>query len=213
MDPISLGLGAIGFASSLFGAGQSAKSNNQAQKLINKQESQAETFYNNRVNRDFLETNAVKGIVEQLRKNYETQVKTIDSNTEATGGTAEANIAAKTAANEQVNDVLNNVAQGATSYQENAENQYQNKLDSLAQQRMALTMQKGQNASNLMGVGANLLGTAADMGAFETGKGKVKTLYGSLGGITQPNRAELNLLAKNGTDKILKGSAADFSDI
>ena len=209
--PVGIGLGAVGLASSIYGGIKSAQANKEAQQNIDKQENRAEAFYNNRVNRDYMDTNAAKGIVEQLRKRYEKQTKTIDSNTEAMGGTAEANIAAKTAANEQVNNAMNNVAQQATSYQEHGEDQYQNQMSDLARQRMALTMMKGEQATNLMKSGASLMGNGADIAAL--GKGGKLTGSGSLAGISPEGRANLNALAQSGTSKILKGSIADFSGI
>jgi predicted phage tail protein len=161
IDPLSLGLGAVGLASKLYGGIKSAQANKEAQAQLDKQFEQNEAFYNNRVNKNFLETNAAKGVVEQLRKNFQNQTKQIDSKTAVTGGTAESNIAAKTAATEQVNDGLNQVAQQGTGYQLAAEGQYKNTQSDLYRQRMALNREKSQNASNIMGAGGELLGTAA----------------------------------------------------
>lgn len=158
---LSLGLGALGLASKLYGGIKSAQANKQAQGQLNQQFEENQAFYNNRVNRDFMETNNAKGVVEQLRKRYQDQSKMIDNKSEVTGGTAEANIAAKTATNEQLNDGLNQVAQQATGYQLAAEGQFKNTQSDLYRQRMELNQQKAQNATNLMGAGGELMGTAA----------------------------------------------------
>lgn len=186
----------LGLASSIYGGIKSAQANKEFENQINQQQSQADTFFNNRVNRDFMETNAAKSVVEQLRKRYLDQAKEIDSQTAVTGGTAEANIAAKGQVNENYNDVMSNVASQATGYQENAENNYQNQISDIAQQRMMLAEKKNQNTTNLMAAGASLLGTAADLGALDgdvnaTGKTASQT------GITASNRASLNGIAKN----------------
>lgn len=188
----------LGLASSIYGGIKSAQANKELENQINQQESQAEAFFNNRVNRDFMETNAAKGVVEQLRKRYLDQAKQIDSQTAATGGTAEANIAAKGQMNENYNDAMSNVAQQATGYQENAENQYQNQISDIAKQRMMLEEKKSENASNLMQGGASLLGTAADLGALETPVTGVAN--------TGRNNVGLENIAKTGTDKILKSN-------
>lgn len=187
----------LGLASSIYGGIKSAQANKEFENQINQQQSQADTFFNNRVNRDFMETNAAKSVVEQLRKRYLAQAKEIDSQTAANGGTAEANIAAKGQVNENYNDVMSNVASQATGYQENAENNYQNQISDIARQRMMLSEKKNQDATNLMAAGASLLGTVADLGAF--GKGVNATgKTASQTGITASNRASLNGIAKNG---------------
>ncbi len=194
----------LGLASSIYGGIKSAQANKEMQNNINNQQAQADSFYNNRVNRDFMETNAAKGIVEELRKRYQEQAKTIDSNSAATGGTAEGNIAAKTELNDSYNSAMRGVAGEATNYQDRGEMIHQSQLSDLAQQRMQLSGMKGQNASNLMGVGENLLGTAADVAALGT---ETKVVPGgSTVGVTAANRTNLNDIAKTGTDKILKGN-------
>ncbi len=204
MDPISLGLAGFGLAKSIFGGTQTANANEEMAQNIENQQTQADAFYNNRVNRDFLDTNAAKGIVEELRKRYQEQAKTIDSNTAATGGTAEGNIAAKTELNDSYNSAMRGVAGEATNYQDRGEMIHQSQLSDLAQQRMQLSGMKGQNASNLMQTGENLLGTAADVAAF--GEDTNPVAGGSTVGVTPTNRTELNKIASTGTDKILKGN-------
>ena len=201
MDPISIGLGAVGLASSLFGAAKGAKANKEAAGLIDKQEAENEAFYNNNVNRDFLETNAAKGVVEQIRKRYQDKVKQIDTTQAATGGTAEAAIAEKTALNESEGDAINSIAQKATGYQLANEGQYRQGLSDLYRQRMSLNRAKAENASNLSGVGANLLGTAASVAGLDT-ENLVKGASGSFA-MSDDMRANMNNIAKTGTNKIL----------
>jgi hypothetical protein len=185
--------GAIGLASSIYGGIKSAQANKEAEKNINQQEASAEAFFNNQVNQDFMQTNAAKGVVEELRKRYQEQAKQIDSKTAATGGTAEANIAAKTESNDQYNDVMNNVAQGATSYQQHGQDVYQNQLSDIARQRMSLTQQEGQSAGNLMAGGAETLGSAADVLALGNNTDSAR----SLPGISGENRNTLDYIAKS----------------
>ncbi len=204
MDPISLGLAGFGLAQSIYGGIQSANANKEMAQNIDNQQTQADAFYNNRVNRDFLDTNAAKGIVEELRKRYQEQAKTIDSNTAATGGTAEGNIAAKTELNDSYNSAMRGVAGEATNYQDRGEMIHQSQLSDLAQQRMQLSGMKGQNASNLMQTGENLLGTAADVAAF--GEDTPESNY------TVPDKVGLQNIAKTGTDKILDSNILKLGD-
>lgn len=195
LPAISAGLG---LASSIYGGIKSAQDNKEFENQINQQESQAEAFFNNRVNRDFMETNAAKSVVEQLRKQYLDQAKKIDSQTAATGGTAEANIAAKGNLNENYNNVMSDVAGQATGYQENAENQYQGQISDIAKQRMMLAEKKNENAMNLVAGGASLLGTAADLGALEDVSAvNQPNQPASVTGISPTNRTALNNIAKS----------------
>lgn len=197
MDPLSIGLGAIGLASKVFGAKKSADANEEAENQLNKQFQENETYFNNNVNRDYLDTNHAKGVVEQLRKNYKDKASTIDSNTAVTGGTAEGNIAAKTALNEKENEAINNVAQQGTYFKQQSERDYRYRLSDLYKQRMALNREKAASAGNLSDIGGELLGTAASVAGL--GKGE----SGSLSGISGQNRVKLNDIAENETNKIL----------
>jgi uncharacterized 2Fe-2S/4Fe-4S cluster protein (DUF4445 family) len=59
---------------------------------------------------------------------------------------------------------------------------YDNKLSDIAQQRMGLAANEGQQATNLMSTGAGLIGTAADVAAMgETGTGLVNTGRNNVG--------------------------------
>ena len=203
MSYIMAGTAAVGLATTIYGGIKSSQANKEAQKNVNKQEAKADAFYNNRVNRDFMETNAAKGIVEQLRKRYQEQAKIADSNTAATGGTAEGNIAAKTAMNDSYNEAMSSVAQGATEYQDRGEMMHLQQERDIAAQNMQLTQNKGEQANNMIQTGTSLIGTAADIGAINGKKGNPG---GSTVGVTPANRVALNNTATAGTDKIMQGN-------
>lgn len=203
MDPITIGLGAVGLASKIYGGIKGAQANREAEEMLNKQTAENEAFYNMNAKRDFLETNAAKGIVEQLRKQYQDKARTIDSKTEATGGTAEENIAAKSKINEQQNDAMNSLAQQGTAFKQNAERDYRWRLSDLYKQRMSLNRQKAQNAANVGEAGTQLIGTAADVGGFGNNSVGDGVSSGSIAGISDYNRGRLNQIAEDGTDKIL----------
>lgn len=167
MPILSLGLGALGLASKVYGGIKGAQANKEAQQQLDQQFEENEAFFNNTVNKDFLETNAAKGIVEQLRKRYQDQAKTIESKSAATGATPEAEIAAKSEANEQYNDTINSVAQQGTAYQRQGERDYRYRLSDLYRQRLALNRDKAQNAQNVADAGGELLGTAASIGGLK----------------------------------------------
>lgn len=164
---LGIGLGALGFGTSIYGAIKGAQANEDIENLINKQSAENEAYFSSRINRDYLDTNAAKGIVEHLRKRYQDQVRTIDSKGETTGATAESTIAAKSKANEDYNQGINRVAQKATDYQFANERDYRYSLSDEYNKRIGLESNKANNALNLAGAGANLMGTAAKVEGLE----------------------------------------------
>ena len=166
MDPITIGLGVASLGGQLFGAIKGGQANSANEALLNQRKEENDAFFKSRINRDFLQTNAAKGILEKIRKQYENTGKTIDSKAEVTGATPEQVIAEKSANNENLNDAVSSIAQGATSYQENAENGLMNSKNALLGVEMGINSAKAQNASNLASNAGNLLGTAAMLNGF-----------------------------------------------
>jgi len=163
---LTAALGVASLAGNIFGAVKGAQANKANQNLLNKEREENEAFYNNRVNQDFLETNAAKGIFEKLRKNLKDANKQAENTKEVTGGTAESEIASKSANQENYNDAVNNLAQNATSYQTRQEGIYRGEKSRLNNEERRLNENKAQNAANLAGNAGNLMGTAASMEGF-----------------------------------------------
>lgn len=176
MDPLTIGLGVASLGGQLFGAVKGGQANDANQALLNQREEESNAFFKSRINRDFLQTNAAKGILEKIRKQYENAGKTIDSKAEVTGATPEQVIAEKSANNENLNDVVSSVAQGATAYQENAENQLEQSKNGLLSAKMGMNTSKAQNAANVASNAGNLLGTAAMLNGFGDKTGGLKAL-------------------------------------
>jgi len=167
---IAAGTAAVGLASSIYGGIKSSKDNQQAENQVDQYGKDTEAFYNKRINQDFLQTNAAKGLVEQMKERYRKQAKEIESKAATTGSTPEAEIAAKTTANDEFNNSLNSVAQQGTYYQLQNEQNYQNSLADLFNKKLQINRMKNQNASNLMGIGSQLMGTAGDIGSMDKEK-------------------------------------------
>ena len=163
MDPLTIGLGVSSLAGNIFGNIMSGKANNANRKLIEQQRQKNESFYNNNVNRDFLETNAAKGLFERLRKNLYDNNKIINSTAAVTGASDEAVIAEKSRNQENYNDAVNQLASQATQYQQNEEQMYRNADQNLANQEMQLNANQAQNAANAVQNAAGVASAAANM--------------------------------------------------
>jgi hypothetical protein len=160
---VGAALTAVGLAGQIFSAFRGGKMQKENRELLGNMKAENEAFYNNNVNRDFMQTNAAKGIFEQLRKRNLDANKLVDSQTEATGGTAEAAIAMKGQNNEQYNDAVNELGQNATQYQTNQEAMYRATNNQLAGQEMAMNEAEAESAANLATNSANLMSAAANI--------------------------------------------------
>jgi len=87
---LTAGLGIASLAGQVIGNIVGGRHNRNTQNLLNKQQEDNESFYNRNVNRDFLRTNAMKGMFETLRKNVKDANKVTESKAEVTGATPEA---------------------------------------------------------------------------------------------------------------------------
>jgi hypothetical protein len=157
MNPLTIGLGVTGLAGQIFGASASGKANKEMARMLRAKDAENEAFYNNAVNRTFLDTNAAKGVLERVRKQYEDANQIADNKGVVTGATPEAVIAQKTANNEALNNVVSQIAEQGTSYQDAKEQQYRQEKNAITDQQMQLQANKAQNAANLAGNAGNLL--------------------------------------------------------
>ncbi|MBN2821074.1 MAG: hypothetical protein JXP36_19030 [Bacteroidales bacterium] len=159
---------ALGVGSKIFSAIRGGQANESTQNLINRQIQDNESFYNNRVNRDFMETNVAKGLAERLRKNLEKSNKTVESKSASLGGTAEAEIAAKSRNQENYNDAINQLAGQATQYQQGQEAIYQNAKNNTMNAQIGLNQQKANNAANIASNADQLISGAMSLSGGET---------------------------------------------
>jgi len=210
MDPITLALGGVGLASQLFGGIKSGKANKAAQEALNKQIEENQAIYNNNVNRSFLDTNAAKGALERIRKQYEKANETAESKGVITSASPEAIIAEKTVNNEALNDATSQLAEQATAYQDSQTNQYRQTANQLTGAKIGLEQQKAENAGNLVSNAGNLLGSAAmlGVGAIGTGDAPSGTDAAIAARGANGQGLALNTIASQGTNSILNSALA-----
>ena len=167
---------AIGLAGQIYGAVKGAQDNKRNDALLRSQNEENESFYNNNVNRDFLETNAAKGMTERLDKNLRDSNKVIDSNAAVTGGTAEASIAAKSKNQENYGNTMSQIAEKATDFQQRGEAIYRGQKNNLVNAEMKINSDKAANAANLTNNAAGLVSASADLSDFSAIGNKVPIL-------------------------------------
>lgn len=168
MAVLQTGLAVAGLGGQVFSHLLGARQNRNAQNLLNKQREENEAFYNRNVNQDFLNTNAVKGMFEQLRKNVLDANRVTESKAVVTGATPEAEIAAKSRTQENYNDAVNQLAQQGTAYQQNQEAIFRGEKARLTDQQIALHQQKAENASNVAANAGDLISSASALTPNQT---------------------------------------------
>lgn len=167
MAILQTGLAIAGLGGQVFSHLLGARQNRNTQNLLNKQREENEAFYNRNVNQDFLNTNAVKGMFEQLRKNVLDANRVTESKAVVTGATPEAEIAAKSRTQENYNDAVNQLAQQGTAYQQNQEAIYRGEKARLTDQQIGLNTQRANSASNVAGNASDVMTAAATLPGFE----------------------------------------------
>lgn len=163
MEPVTIGLTAAGLAGQIFSAFKGGQQYDKNQRILNDLKAENEMFYNTNVNRDFLETNAAKGIFERLRKQYRDVNKNAENTAAVTGATPEAEIAMKSENQENYNEAVNQIAGQATQYQQNQQAMYRGVKSNLANQQMQINDGVAESAANVAGNAADLIGAAANL--------------------------------------------------
>ena len=152
-----------GSVPSFWGGVLGGNANKKAEKLLNKQIEENESVYNNNVNRDYLDTNAAKGLLTRIKKQYEEANRTAENRGVVTGASAEETLAEKSQNNEALNNAVSQIADNATQYQENQTNQYMQNKNQLTNEKVQLQQQKAQNAANLVSTAGNALSSVSPL--------------------------------------------------
>jgi hypothetical protein len=193
---LAVGLGVASLAGQVIGNVLGGSYNRATQNLLNKQVEDNESFYNRNVNQNFLNTNAAKGMFEQLRKNVLDANKTVDSTAAVTGATPEATIAAKSKNQENYNDAVNNLSQQATGYQQNQEAIFRGEKARLTDQQINLNTQRAEAAANVAGNASDVMSAAATLPGFDNAKTVIpQTGNAVINARTPEQNAELNRIA------------------
>lgn len=161
---ISPASGVVGIGASIFSAIKSAQAVKRNKQLLDKQEEKQEALYN--LNQNFMDTNVAKNIIEQARKSYLRNKQISDSSAAITGASAEQQIATETASNEGLNQAIGNLAGMGTQYEMQNQARYDNNLQRMLAQRMAMNDQQAESAANLASNASDLFGSSALLKAF-----------------------------------------------
>lgn len=123
-----IGFSALGGINPIFGniyAGfKNAEATKQKEQMINDYSTEMETWKNNAMNRDFLDTSAASSIMTALKQNQQQQALQREKQAAATGATDESKIASQSASQQGFNDVVSRLAAMGTARQNEVEGRY-----------------------------------------------------------------------------------------
>lgn len=147
-----IGLSAFGGINPIFGniyAGfKNAEATKQKDQMINDYSTEMETWKNNAMNRDFLDTSAASSIMTALKQNQQQQALQREKQAAATGATDESKIAAQSASQQGYNDVVSRLAAMGTARQNEVEGRYLSMKPNIMGLKTGMLDQKIEAAQN-----------------------------------------------------------------
>lgn len=157
---IGAGLGIAGsVGSAIFGGSKASKAANQANKLIEQQQTDNQKWYDRRYNEDYSQTAEAQNLMNFARNEAEKQFRRAEGAAAVAGGTEESVARAKRDANEMLSQTASNIAAQGTARKDAIEQQYLNTKNSLTQQQVQNLQQKAQNISAAAGQASSVFGS------------------------------------------------------
>lgn len=160
LSAIGAGLGIAGsVGSAIFGGSKAAKAADQANKLLENQQSDNQKWYDRRYNEDYSQTAEAQNLMNFARNEAEKQFRRAEGAAAVAGGTEESVARAKRDANEMLSQTASNIAAQGTARKDAIEQQYLNTKNSLTQQQIQNLQQKAQNISAAAGQASSAFGS------------------------------------------------------
>ena len=155
MDPITIGLGAAGLASSLFGGYKAGKERKKMRNELDELEAENKAIYNAQALGDYTQRADAQNILRQMRNQLDRQTKRAANTQAITGGTIEQTAAMKDSANRALADTMANLGAVGAQFKDRVTDRYLNRKNQLSTQRMNLLDQSAMGWEGLMQTGLN----------------------------------------------------------
>lgn len=140
MDPITIGLGAAGLASSLFGGYKAGKERKKMRNELDELEAENKAIYNAQALGDYTQRADAQNILRQMRNQLDRQTKRAANTQAITGGTIEQTAAMKDSANRALADTMANLGAVGAQFKDRVTDRYLNRKNQLSTQRMQSAM-------------------------------------------------------------------------
>jgi len=138
-------------AGGILGSRSASKAARRKEALLNKMESENQSWYERRMNEDCTQTAEAVNAMRLARENADRGVRRSEGVAAVMGGTDEGVALAKQAANEAVGETLANIAAQGTARKDAVESQYQSQKNNINSQRLGTYDARANAAAQIGG--------------------------------------------------------------
>lgn len=136
--------------SAIYGGLSQARKNREMRGMVNKWNAENQSLFNNDYYKDYTQTQEAQNIIRQMRDMQDRQAKR-DANTAViTGGTVEAQAAAKEARNRAMSNLFANLGAQGTRWKERAKDRYLHRKSQIQNMQYNQLAEQANSAGNLM---------------------------------------------------------------
>lgn len=150
--------GALALGSAIYGAVSSNQKNRKAQNILAKRQKELKDWYNIQKSKDFTQRADMQSIINNQKKTYQDTIDRLRASNAVVGGTDQSLAAAKQQANDSVADTYSSMAQMASAYKDQLDQQNIQQQTAMDQQKAAAYQQQAAAAAQ-----AGAQGTAAGL--------------------------------------------------
>lgn len=147
---------------------KNAEASKKKEALVNDYSTNLDTWYNKRMNQDFLDSNAANSVLTRIGEQLKNRNNIAEKQAATTGATNEATLAAKTANQGQHNDVVSRLAAMGTAREDQVEGRYMNQLPQIFQMKTGILDDKiaaaqtqaansNETMNSMLSLGANIV--------------------------------------------------------
>jgi len=179
MDPITIGLGAAGLATSLFGGWKAGKEREKMDAKIGELERDNKAFYNANALGDYTQRADAQNVIRQMRNQLDRQTKRANDTAVITGATPEATALQKQGANEALAGATAQIGAIGQQFKDRVTDRYLNRKDNYAMMRLNQSEGAAQGYEGLMQSGLNVMSGA--LGGLTGGFNKKSKPPGKVG--------------------------------
>ena len=159
MDPLSIatiGSGAIGLVSGLFGANKAAKQRKKMESYLKQRDAENTAWYNANALSDYTQRADSQALLKNLRDNLSRQNKIAANTAVVTGATPEQQAVQKEQSNKVLSDTYSQLGAMGQQWKDQVTDKYFSVKNNIANQRMGMYDAKARNYETLFDNGINM---------------------------------------------------------
>lgn len=149
--------GVVGLGASVFGGIKASKQRKKMDRFLNQQDADNKAWYNANALSDYTQRSDTQNLMKQLRETMGKENKIAANTAVVTGGMPEQQAVQKEQTNKVISDTFSNIGAMGQQWKDGITNQYLQRKDNIAQQRLGGMEGQAQSYENLMSSGVNML--------------------------------------------------------